>query len=73
VSIVVAVSGAKGGATETTAHWVRDREVLEVNTLDVMAIPSIAFVPVIDLMFHTEGRAAGTAEPLALDRNCSAS
>ena len=69
----MAMSGAKGGATETTAHWVCDREVLKVHTLDVVAIPSITFVPVIGLMFYTEGRAAGTAEPLALDRDCSAS
>ena len=69
----MAVGGAKGGATETTAHWVCHSEILEVSTLDVVAIPSIAFVLVIDPMFHTKGRAAGTDEPLALDRNCSAS
>ena len=70
--IIVMVRRAEGGTAGTTAHRVHDGEFLPVGTLGVVAIPGVALVLMIGLVLIAEGRAAGTAVPLALDRDGSA-
>lgn len=62
----------EGGAAKAAAHRFRDGEVLLVDALNVVAIPGVAFVLMIDLVLRAKRRAAGAAVPLAFYRNSSA-
>jgi hypothetical protein len=70
--IIVTVCRAEGGPTRTAAHGVHDGEFLPVGALDVVTVPGVALVFMISLMLTAKGCAAGTAVPLALDRDGSA-